>query len=127
MRACAHRGPEGIDERTEVSLEFPGGVRAEIYCALREARPSLAIIEGERGRIEILQPWHPPALEAELRVFNSEGENVYRAGDGLAALAREAREVEEYAAQGQSPTLTWADSFAQARLMEKVGAAMEWD
>jgi predicted dehydrogenase len=127
VRARAHRGPEGVDERTEVSLEFPGGVRAEIYCALRETRPNLAVIEGEDGRIEIPQPWHPPALEAELRVFNAEGESVYRAGDGLAAFAREAREVEEHAANGQSPNLDWADSFAQARLMERVAEAREWD
>lgn len=127
VRARAHRGPEGVDERTVVSLEFPGGVRAEIYCALRESRPNLAVIEGENGRIEIPQPWHPPALEAELRVFTAEGESVYRAGDGLSAFAREAREAEEHAAQGQSPNLSWADSLAQARLMERVAEAREWD
>ncbi len=127
LRARSLRGPEGVDERTELSLEFPGGVRAEIYCALRETRPALAVIQGERGRIEIPQPWHPPASEAEIRVFNSDGKNVYRTGDGLAAFAREAREVEEHAAKGQSPTLTWADAIAQARLMETVRGAVEWE
>lgn len=127
LRARARRGPEGVDERTELTLEFPGGVRAEIYCALRETRPAIAVIHGERGRIEIPQPWHPPASEAEIRVFNDEGEGVYRAGDGLAAFAREALHVEEYAAKGQSPTLTWQDAIAQARLMEDVRRAVEWE
>jgi predicted dehydrogenase len=127
VSARARRGPEGVDERTELTLEFPGGVRAEIYCALRESRPASAVIHGLRGRIEIPQPWHPPASDAELRVFNDEGESVYKAGDGLAALAREAREVEEYADKGQSPTLTWEDALAQARLMEKVRKAVEWE
>jgi predicted dehydrogenase len=127
LNARSHRGPEGVDERTELTLEFPGGVKAEIYCALRETRPALAVIHGERGRIEIPQPWHPPAQAARLRVFNDEGESVYEAGDGLAVFAREAREVEEYASKGQSPTLTWEDARAQARLMEKIREAVEWD
>jgi len=127
VRARALRGPEGVDERTELTLEFPGGVRAEIYCALRETRPAIAVIHGASGRIEIPQPWHPPASAAEIRVFNPDGESVYRAGDGLAAFAREAREVEEYAVKGQSPTLTWEDAIAQARLMESVRGAVEWE
>jgi predicted dehydrogenase len=125
VRAAARRGPEGVDEKTEVALEFPGGVRAEIVCALREARPSQAVIEGERGRIEIPQPWHPPSQGAEVRLWNGDGETVYRAGDGLAAFAREAREAEEHLAARQSPTLTWDDTIAQARLMERVRGRME--
>jgi len=127
LRARAHRGPEGVDERTELTLEFPGGVRAEIYCALRETRPAIAVIHGERGRIEIPQPWHPPASAAEIRVFTPDGNSVYQAGDGLSAFAREAREVEEYAVKGQSPTLPWEDAIAQARLMESARAAVEWE
>ncbi len=127
LRARARRGPEGVDERTELTLEFPGGVRAEIYCALRETRPAIAVIHGERGRIEIPQPWHPPASAAEIRVFTPDGESVYQAGDGLPAFAREAREVEEYAVKGQSPTLPWEDAIAQARLMESARAAVEWE
>jgi predicted dehydrogenase len=126
LSARARRGPEGVDEAAEIALEFPGGVRAEIACALREARPARAVIAGERGRIEIAQPWHPPAQAAEVRLRNGEGESVYTAGDGLAAFAREALHVEEHAAAGQSPVLDWEDMIAQARMMERIWEKMEW-
>jgi predicted dehydrogenase len=127
LRAAARRGPEGVDEKTELTLGFPGGVRAEIVCALREARPAHAVIQGERGRIVIPQPWHPPAQGAEVRLSNGDGETVYQAGDGLAAFAREAREVEDHLSARQSPTLTWNDMIAQARMMERVRRAMGWE
>jgi predicted dehydrogenase len=124
--ARARLGKEGVDEEASISLEFPGGVRAEIACALREARPSLAVIEGERGRIEIPQPWHPAPQGAEVRLSNDDGETVYTAGDGVAALAREAMHAEEHSVAGESPVLTREDAIAQARTMERVRAALDW-
>jgi predicted dehydrogenase len=121
--ARARLGPEGVDEEASISLEFPGGVQAEIFCALREARPAKAVIEGERGRIEIPQPWHPAPQGAEVRLSNGDGETVYTAGDGLPALAREALHFEEHAAMGESPVLTREDAIAQARTMERIRAA----
>jgi xylose dehydrogenase (NAD/NADP) len=124
--ARARLGKEGVDEAADISLEFPGGVRAGIFCALREACPAKAVIEGERGRIEIAQPWHPAPDGAEVRLSNGDGETVYTAGDGLPALAREALHVEEYAAMGESPVLTREDAIAQARTMERIRAALDW-
>jgi predicted dehydrogenase len=120
MRAAARMGPEGVDEVAEAFLEFPGGVTASFACALREARPHAAVIEGERGRIEIPRPWHPPPDGAEVRLSNEGGESVFKAGDGLGLFAREARHVEEFLAMGQSPVLTWEDCLAQARAMERL-------
>lgn len=125
LGARARRGPEGVDESAHIALEFPGGARAQIACALRESRPPLAAIRGERGSIEIPQPWHPPARGAEVKVVTAEGESRYTAGDGLGAFAREAREAEDHAARGQSPVLPWEDTLAQARLMERVRRELE--
>ncbi len=124
LAARARLGPEGVDEESEISLEFSGGVRAGIFCALREARPAQAIIEGTKGRIEIPQPWHPAPQGAEVRVTNGDGETVYTAGDGLPALAREALHAQEHAPEGESPLLTREDAIAQARTMERVRAAL---
>ena len=111
----------GVDEWTTAELVFPGGVRAVFDCALREARPYSAVIEGERGRIEVVTPWHPPADDAEVRLFPTGGEmESYRTGDGLALYAREALEVAENLDNGQSPSVTWADSLGQARALEKL-------
>jgi xylose dehydrogenase (NAD/NADP) len=123
VSARARLGPEGVDEEADLVLEFPGGIRAAIFCALREARPAKAVIEGDRGRIEIAQPWHPSPQGAEVRLSNGDGETVYTAGDGLPALAREALHFEEHAAFGESPVLTRQDTIAQARAMERIRAA----
>jgi predicted dehydrogenase len=111
----------GVDEWTTAELVFPGGARASFDCALREARPYSAVIEGERGRIEVAVPWHPPAVGAEVRLYPAGEEvEVYSAGDGLALFAREALDVAENLCQGQSPSVPWADSLGQARALEKL-------
>lgn len=119
----ARLGPEGVDEETAIELEFPGGVTGSVFCALREARPAKAVIEGETGRIEIAQPWHPSPQGAEVRLSNGDGDTVYTAGDGLPALAREALHAEEHARRGESPVLTRQDTLAQARTMERIRVA----
>jgi predicted dehydrogenase len=111
----------GVDEWTTAELVFPGGIRAVFDCALREARPYSAVIEGERGRIEVVTPWHPPADGAEVRLHvTGEEEEIYRTGDGLALFAREALDVSENLGNGQSPSMTWEDSLGQARALEKL-------
>jgi len=117
-RVSARIGPEGVDEFAEATLEFPGGVKAEIVCALREARPHLAVIEGDSGSIEILRPWHPPADGAEVKLINAEGESIYKTGDGLGLFAREALEVGENLGLRQGPSMPWEDSLGQARALE---------
>lgn len=111
----------GVDEWTTAELVFPDGTLAAFDCALREARPYSAIIEGERGRIEVATPWHPPAQGAEVRLYPAgEEEEVYRAGDGLALFAREALDVAENLRHCQSPSVPWEDSLGQARSLEKL-------
>lgn len=116
MRVAARLGPEGVDEAAEARLEFPGGITAEFACGLREARPHLAVIEGELGRIEIARPWHPPADGAEVKLINAEGESVYRTGDGLGLFAREAMEFAERI--GTRMDAEWDGMIAQARALE---------
>jgi predicted dehydrogenase len=120
MRVTARIGPEGVDDFAEARLEFPGGVKADLVCGLREARPHLAVIEGELGRIEIPRPWHPPADGAEVKVTTADGEICYRTGDGLGLFAREALEVAENLGRGQGPSMPWEDTLAQARALERM-------
>jgi predicted dehydrogenase len=111
----------GVDEWTSAELAFPDGTRAAFDCALREARPHAAVIEGERGRIEIASPWHPPSQGAEITLIPEGGDaETYRTGDGLALFAREALDVAENLGRRQSPSMTWEDSMGQAKALEKL-------
>ncbi len=123
LRATATLGPEGVDVAAEARLEFQDGVRAEITCGLRAARPHVAVIEGDNGRIEIAKPWHPPPQGAEVKVITAEGESVYSAGDGLGLFAREALEVAENLGRKQGPSMSWEDSLGQARALEALRKA----
>jgi len=120
VQATSRMGPEiGVDEVTTAEMVFPGGVRATFQCAMRLAEPHAAIIHGDKGRIEIPTPWHPPADGAEVRLILHSGETgTYRAGDGIALFAREALDVAENLGLCQSPSMNWEDSLGQAKAME---------
>jgi predicted dehydrogenase len=121
LSAVSIIGETGVDDRTSADLVFPDGATAAFECALRDARPHAAIIQGDRGRLEIPAPWHPPADNAEVILYPSDGEpESYRTGDGLPLFAREALDVSENLRLKQSPSMTWEDSLGQARALEKL-------
>lgn len=96
MSAVSFIGETGVDDRTSAELVFPDGATANFECALREARPHAAVIQGDSGRLEIPAPWHPPADNAEVILYPADGEaECYRTGDGLPLFAREALDVLE--------------------------------
>lgn len=124
VEASSVLGATGIDVTTRASLVFPGGIKADFECALRGPIRKAAVVHGEAGRIEIPEPWHPPAEGAEIRVvIPGEPEEVYRAGDGLGLFAREALRAEEWASRGECPILPWKDSLGQARALEALRRA----
>jgi predicted dehydrogenase len=116
----------GVDEWTRADLIFPSGVEASFRCAVRKPEPHLAVIHGDRGKLEILSPWHPGRDKAELRLTLGNMQETYHAGDGLSLFGREALMIAEYLDDGQCPAMDWADSLGQARALEmirrKIGA-----
>ncbi len=108
----------GVDEWTSASLGFPSGVSATFQCAIRTPQPQMAVIYGERSRLEIPSPWHLHRERAEMRLVSPRGEEVLTLGDGLPVFAREALRVEEFLDEGQCPDMSWEDSLGQARALE---------
>jgi predicted dehydrogenase len=125
VSAASRMGDETrVDEWTSGRLTFPGGLRAEFQCALRQARPNTAVIVGDRGRIEVPVPWHPGGDGEEVKLYPADGEEeIYRAGDGLPLFAREALHVAEFLRERQSPVMRWEDTLGQARALESVRRA----
>ncbi len=52
-------GSTGVDEVAYGLLGFASGVTAEIACAVRRAMDNSATIVGDKGRIELADPWVP--------------------------------------------------------------------
>ncbi|MDQ3000700.1 MAG: Gfo/Idh/MocA family oxidoreductase [Fibrobacterota bacterium] len=121
VSAVSFIGETGVDDRTSAELVFPDGTTASFECALRDARPHAAVIQGDSGRLEISAPWHPPADNAEVILYSAVGDaECYRTGDGLPLFAREALDVSENLHLRQSPSMTWEDSLGQARALERL-------
>ncbi len=53
-------GETGVDEEDKVLLRFPGGATASLKFGLRETRPVVATIDGDRGRITLHERFHHP-------------------------------------------------------------------
>ncbi len=119
-RALAHIGASsGVDEWMTASLAFPSGALASLQCAAKVGQPAWAAIYGERGRIEIPQPWHAPAMGAEVRLITPEGQETFLEGDGLTMYGREALAVETAIDQGkrEAQAMPWGDTLGQAAAM----------
>ncbi|MDE0448424.1 MAG: Gfo/Idh/MocA family oxidoreductase [Spirochaetaceae bacterium] len=51
VAAAAHLGATGVDERTAVSLRYPGGAVAALTCSLTTRSPHLASVVGSGGYV----------------------------------------------------------------------------
>jgi D-xylose 1-dehydrogenase (NADP+, D-xylono-1,5-lactone-forming) len=114
-----------VDEWMSGLLRFESGAQAVFQCGSRVQQPSWAAIYGEKGRIEIPEPWKPKPHGAEVRIFRGHEVEVFTEGDGLALFAREALAVENSWREGkkESSFMTWADSISQARTMAAIRSA----
>lgn len=123
VKGLAHLGPTGVDAWFTGSMAFSSGVLAQVQCASQVYQPSWAAIYGEKGRIEILEPWKPAPHGAEIRLIRGGGASeqieVLRTGDGLPLFAREALAVEAAVKAGlrEVPHMTWNDTLGQAHAL----------
>lgn len=123
--AVRHIGPESeVDEWAAGSLKFANGGVASFHCATRAAQPPVAIVYGDKGFIEVAAPWHLDPSAAKIRVVYGEEEETLTAGDGLAALAREALEVELHLQAREVPKMTWGNSLGQATFLARLRRSM---
>ena len=123
--AVGQIGPESeVDEWAAGTLQFANGVIATFHTATRCAEPTVVVIYGDKGRIEVSKPWHPDPQTAEVRLIVGDAERVLTAGDGLTLFGREALEVERHLAARQAPKMTWQNSLGQAALLAKLRATM---
>jgi len=122
ISAQAHVGfTSGVDEWSVTSLSFGSGALASIQCAARVAQPPWVAVYGGKGRIEIPQPWHPPANGAEIICVISGNEQKFVEGDGLPLYAREAKRVEAAIAAGKTEceVMPWSETLKQAAAMAR--------
>ena len=118
-------GPQtGVDEWAVASLGFPGGVVAEIGTGIRVGLENVVRVFGDAGRITLPTPW---ALRGDDRtatiLVERNGDEPQRIADTapVSAYALEADVIADHlsARQAPPPAMTWDDSLANMRLLDR--------
>jgi predicted dehydrogenase len=131
LSAVGQIGPTGVDEFAQASLRFESGMTAEVACAIRYDFGCRATIFGEEGRISVEDAWLPGGQRQGLRSgFTLERDGaapeVVPVDIPRAIYALEAELVAGSlpALQATWPAMTWDDSLANLRVMDRWRAAL---
>lgn len=122
VKGVGQMGETGVDELAVAVLKFPGGMLAQLSAGVRVNLESVVRVWGEEGRIDVPSPW-VVSREAghSLLLLHQAGKPVeevkIRADQGIYAI--EADAVAESIQTGQSPAMSWADSFGNMRTLDR--------
>ncbi len=118
-------GETGVDEWATASLVFDSGVTAHITCGVRVSDDNRIVVSGSRGRIVVPEPWTPSPLEPSLiEVLRVDADPESIRIEPAYQYALQADAVAEYASEGQSPNMSWADTLGNARTLDRWRAAI---
>lgn len=79
VQATAHLSPAGVDSQCAVTLQYPGGAIAQLFCAVEVETPHDAWICGDRGQIHIPKFWAPE----QATLHTAHGAQTIRAAAGF--------------------------------------------
>ncbi|SDY84913.1 Predicted dehydrogenase [Amycolatopsis xylanica] len=120
---------KGVDEIAMGLLRLPGDIIAQISCGFRLQQDDHIRVYGTRGQLYIEKPsWtfgmrRPRTSTIVLTPSGGKPEAIeVEATKGL--FAREADHVAEHLTARQSPIVTWEDTLANIRTLERWGAAV---
>ena len=123
IKGEAQMGETGVDEEDKILLRFPGGATASLKCGLRETRPVVATIDGDRGRITLHERFHHPKKitlepiggDAETKEFPCDGSGYHYQ---IAATSQAIRQgLKEH------PLMPMSDTIKIAKVMDTLRAS----
>ncbi|EOD69055.1 Gfo/Idh/MocA family protein [Amycolatopsis vancoresmycina] len=124
VSGMAHLSATGVDEWATGLLRLPGDILATISCGIRLTREDGIRVFGSHGQIHIPRPaWihplrHPGVSQIVLTPADGEPEVIeVEATQGV--FAREADHVAAHVGDRQAPELTWAETLANMRTLDR--------
>lgn len=112
-------GQTGVDEWAIANLTYGNGMSAHLTTGLGVTGANTARIAGTSGYLDVPTPWLPAEgqdgilrlhrVRRDVEEIRIERGNIY---------AIEADEIADHLGDGQSPTMSWADSIANLRVMD---------
>lgn len=124
VSGMARLSASGVDEYATGLLRLPGDILATISCGIRLAREDGIRVFGTRGQLYVPRPaWiHPLRTPgtSEIILTPSSGEpEVIEVEATQGIFAREADHVATHVGDRQSPELTWAETLANLRTLDR--------
>ena len=120
-------GKSGVDEVAYGLLNFAGGITAEIACAITRNMDNRAVITGEKGSIEIVDPWVPgrnvgPSDATIITTVSGKAQSeTLRSPNQLFSFEAEVAStaIAEGKTQAPYPAMSWADSVGNNLALDK--------
>jgi predicted dehydrogenase len=114
----------GVDESAVAILKFPGGILAELSCAIRADRGHSRVkVDGTKGSLTVLSPWfakwHGGTSYLVLELKGKKPRRIPIQCDRNLYTV-EADEVARCVRQGlkQSPAMGWADTLGNLKVLD---------
>jgi len=107
--------PTGVDLIAAATLEFPGGLLAQVFCGVGLTREQDLQIVGEEGRIRVPHFWNPPG---QIEIHRGDGVTVEPASGSPHKYALEADAVARALPGLESPHMSWEDSLGNAAALD---------
>ncbi len=120
-------GKSGVDEVAYGLLTFAGGLTAEIACAVTRNMDNRAIITGDKGTIEIVDPWVPgrnvgPSDATIITTIDGKAHSeTLRSPNQLFSFEAEvaSKAIAEGKTQAPYPAMSWADSIGNNAALDR--------
>jgi predicted dehydrogenase len=124
VSGMARLSAAGVDEYATGLLRLPGDILATISCGIRLAREDGIRVFGTRGRLHVPRPaWiHPlraPGTSEIILTPSSGAPEIIEVEATQGIFAREADHVATHVEDRQSPELTWAETLANLRTLDR--------
>jgi predicted dehydrogenase len=129
VSGMARLSADGVDEVAMGLLRLPGDILAQLSCGFRLAQDDHIRVYGEDAQLSIARPpWthgmRPPGV-SQMVVTRADGQTKHiKAQTSKGLFAAEADYVATYLDDRQGPDVTWAESLANARTVDRWLAAV---
>jgi predicted dehydrogenase len=124
VTGMARLSAAGVDEYATGLLRLPGGILARLSCGFRLAQEDSIRVHGTRGQLHVPRPaWihalrKPGTSQIVLTPAGGPAQVIdVEATQGL--FAREADHVAAHVGDRQAPELTWAETLANMRTLDR--------
>jgi aryl-alcohol dehydrogenase-like predicted oxidoreductase/predicted dehydrogenase len=126
VAGVAHLGRSGVDEWAAAVMAFPGGIVAEVSCAVSLEQENVLRILGSEGRIEVKDFWFASGKQGGtgvIDVIGRDGARVVEVAEDRWLYAFEAEAAGEAIRAGRQefapPGMSWDDTLGNLRALDK--------